>query len=109
MNLTYSRRTAGMLVVMLGVTLGLVAGLLVLDVKPVQAGTCGTNYLYQWTCRLECEKTGPCGGGKWWFQCEEERVYKYTNPWSDKDMGPTGRLLTKCTTWWGETCPWFCN
>jgi len=109
MRLAYNNQTIAMLVAVLFLTLSLVAGLLIVDVEPVHADTCGTNYLYQWTCRTQCENTGPCGGGKSWFECQEERVYKYTNPWSDKDMGPTGYFPINCTEWWDETCPTFCN
>ncbi|HNS52712.1 MAG TPA: hypothetical protein PKO09_16215 [Anaerolineae bacterium] len=109
MRLTYGRCTARMLAAALFVTLGLVAAILATGVEPVHADACGTNYLYQWTCRLDCDQQYSCGPGKWLFVCVEEKAYKYTNPWSDKDMGPTGYMPTNCTEWWDQTCPWFCN
>lgn len=106
MSLTYNRFTGVTLIALLIVALSLVAWLFVVEVKPVQAGTCGTNLLYDYYCKFRCTHTGYCDNGQPRVVCENLLVEKLTNPYSDRPLYPVGDV-TYCQ-WVSPNCPTFC-
>lgn len=109
MNLSHRRFTITMLVVLLIVTLGLVAGLFVVDVRSVQAGTCGTVHLYNYYCKRICviEDYSGCGSGIPRIRCELDDVERLMNPDSNRFLGGAGAAYY--CQWVSPNCPTFCS
>lgn len=111
MRLAYGRHTAVMLVAALFLTLGLIVGLFVVDVEPVQAENCGTWYLYSGQCNnrvaVVYDPQGPCMPS-WpaYYHVTSHTYERYMNPDSHKK---TGQFTWTTCNWPGEGCPAYCN
>lgn len=112
MALTNSRYTTLTLTLTLVMALGLVLGLFV-DVKPVQAGACGSVYLYTASCTRRVPTVydpvnSPCLPD-WpaYYLVKKDDFQRLMNPPSYKKVGQWSYMT--CSNPPSPDCPAYCN
>jgi len=107
MQLTYNRYTVAVLIVLIVVTLSaIIAGIFAVSAQPARARTCGSIYIYSFTCRLACFVDGSCGGGINRIKCTKHNIDRWTNPFTSEDRGLAGYQYYCTNT--PPDCPSFC-
>ena len=109
MDLSQSRLTLVMLVVMLGVTIVLVVIGFTLNAEPVYAETCGDSYVFHWgVCNRTWGYTGsnPCNPGETPIEILRYDIDQMTNPWTKKVVSQWSEIMCY---WPRFNCPGTCN
>ena len=118
MKLSANRVTWVTLLLLLGVSVVLVAGMFVQPAKPALAGTCGTSYIYQYFCMDWCRVyygiQYPCAPDPFYpdwhiVRCFHDEVQKFANPWTDRYAYESNWYLATCSIPTSGWCPTYCN